>query len=379
MSISARVLTTTSVIPEGRAILDALPSPLLALDAGDAIAFANSAAEGFFHASAAQLKRMSLQDVVPFASPLHRLIAQVRTSQATVNEYGVTIGTPRTGGERTVDLQAAAVPETPGMVILILQQRSMAQKLDRQLIHRGAARAVSGLATMLAHEIKNPLSGIRGAAQLIEPALAEEEDRALARLIRAEADRIRCLVDQMEVFSDERPLARQPVNIHSVLDHVRGLARSGFAHGIAIRDEYDPSLPPVFGHRDQLVQVFINLVKNAAESIAASGKNGEIVLTTAYRPGVRLTVPGGRERVTLPLEVCVHDTGPGVPEDVVAHIFDPFVTSKPGGKGLGLALVAKIIRDHGGVAECETGPRRTTFRILLPMVSDPLASSRSRS
>ena len=351
----------------------------MALDDGDAIAFANSAAEDFFHASAAQLKRMRLEDVVPFASPLHRLIVQVRTSQATVNEYGVTIGTPRTGGERTVDLQAAAVPEMPGMVILILQQRSMAQKLDRQLIHRGAARAVSGLATMLAHEIKNPLSGIRGAAQLIEPALAEEEDRALARLICAETDRIRCLVDQMEVFSDERPLERQPVNIHSVLDHVRAVARSGFADGIPIRDEYDPSLPPVFGHRDQLVQVFINLVKNAAESIAASGKNGEIVLTTAYRPGVRLTVPGGRERVTLPLEVCVHDTGPGVPEDVVAHIFDPFVTSKPGGKGLGLALVAKIIRDHGGVAECESGSRRTTFRILLPMVSDHLASSRSRS
>lgn len=375
MSIPA--LSISSANADGRAIIDALPSPLLTLDGGDGIALANAAAEDFFHASSAHLKRMNLEHIVPFASPLHRLIAQVRATQAAVNEYGVTIGTPRTGGERTVDLQAAAIPEMPGMVILILQQRSMAQKLDRQLTHRGSARAVSGLASMLAHEIKNPLSGIRGAAQLIEPALAGEEDRALARLICAEADRIRSLVDQMEVFSDERPLGRQPVNIHAVLDHVRAVARSGFAGGILIRDKYDPSLPPVFGHRDQLVQVFINLVKNAAESIAVGGKIGEIVLTTAYRPGVRVAVPGG-ERVSLPLEVCVHDTGPGVPDDVLAHIFDPFVTSKPGGKGLGLALVAKIVRDHGGIAECDSGPRRTTFRVLLPMFSESL-SSRSGS
>lgn len=371
MSTSAAALARAPGPADPSTILEALPNPLLTLEASERIGYANPAAENFFQASAANLRRMGLDDIIPFASPLRRLISQVRESHATVNEYGVYIGTPRTGGERAVDLQMAAVSDNPGSVVLLVQQRSIALKLDRQLTHRGAARAVSGLASMLAHEIKNPLSGIRGAAQLIEPALESEDDRALARLIRVEADRIRDLVDRMEVFSDERPLAREPVNIHSVLDHVIALGKSGFARHVTIRDDYDPSLPAVLGHRDQLVQVFMNLVKNAAESIEKSGKTGEIVLTTAYRPGIRMSVPGERERVSLPLEVAVHDTGPGVPDDMAAHIFDPFVTSKSGGRGLGLALVAKIVRDHGGVVECDSDPRRTSFRVLLPLYSGP--------
>jgi two-component system nitrogen regulation sensor histidine kinase GlnL len=371
MSSSTAVLARPSASADASAILEALPNPLLTLEPGDSIGFANSAAENFFQASAASLRRMGLDEIIPFASPLRRLIAQVRDSQATVNEYGVHVATPRTGGERAVDLQLAPLSDHPGTVILLVQQRSIALKLDRQLTHRGAARAVIGLAGMLAHEIKNPLSGIRGAAQLIEPALESEDDRALARLICAETDRIRDLVDQMEVFSDERPLVRTPVNIHSVLDHVRALGRSGFARDVVIRDEYDPSLPAVLGHRDQLVQVFMNLVKNAAEAIMTSGKTGEITLTTAYRPGIKMSVPGEREKVSLPLEVAVHDTGPGVPDDMVAHIFDPFVTSKSGGRGLGLALVAKIVRDHGGIVECDVGRRRTSFRVLLPLYAEP--------
>jgi two-component system nitrogen regulation sensor histidine kinase GlnL len=371
MSSSTAALARPPASADASAVLEALPNPLLTLEPGDSIGFANSAAEHFFQASSASLRRMGLDEIIPFASPLRRLIAQVRDTQATVNEYGVHIATPRTGGERAVDLQLAPLSEHPGTLILLVQQRSIALKLDRQLTHRGAARAVSGLASMLAHEIKNPLSGIRGAAQLIEPALESEDDRALARLICAETDRIRDLVDQMEVFSDERPLVRTPVNIHSVLDHVRALGRAGFARDVVIRDEYDPSLPAVLGHRDQLVQVFMNLVKNAAEAIVTSGKTGEIILTTAYRPGIKMSVPGERAKVSLPLEVAVHDTGPGVPDDMVADIFDPFITSKSGGRGLGLALVAKIVRDHGGIVECDVGPRRTSFRVLLPLYAEP--------
>ena len=245
----------------------------------------------------------------------------------------------------------------------------MADKLDRQLTHRGAARSVTGLAAMLAHEIKNPLSGIRGAAQLLESSV-DDNDRALTRLICDEADRIVKLVDRMEVFSDERPIEREPVNIHSVLDHVRRIALSGFARSIRIGDEYDPSLPPVYANRDQLVQVFLNLLKNAAESIGDAA-DGEIVLTTAYKPGFRLTVPGNADRVTLPLEFCVRDNGKGVPADMLPHLFDPFVTTKANGTGLGLALVAKIIGDHGGVIECESQPRRTVFRVLMPAFPGP--------
>jgi two-component system nitrogen regulation sensor histidine kinase GlnL len=346
------------------AVLNSLPHPVIVIAPDGRIADANVAAETFFESSVLLLRRYSLRDVVPFGSPLLALIEQVRTRGAAVNEYRVDLGTPRIQGERIVDLHVAPMPERTGYVVVMLQERTIADKMDRQLTHRGAARSVIALAAMLAHEIKNPLSGIRGAAQLLEQS-AGDDDRVLTRLICEEADRIVKLVDRMEVFADERPVEREPVNIHIVLDHVKRLAQSGFARNIKFVEEYDPSLPPVFANRDQLVQVFLNLVKNAAESIG-DAPDGEIHLTTAFRPGVRLSLPGTKTRVSLPLEFCVKDNGPGVPEDLLPHLFDPFVTTKPTGSGLGLALVAKIVGDHGGVIECESQSRRTVFRVLVP-------------
>ncbi|CAN7461739.1 nitrogen regulation protein NR(II) [Phyllobacterium sp. LjRoot231] len=345
-------------------VLNSIRHPVIMLDDAGYVSYANADAEAFFRSSASILSRNTLDMLLPFGSPLLALVKQVRESPSPVNEYRVDVSSPRLGQDRIVDLYVTPVSESPGSIVILFKERSMAEKLDRQMTHRGAARSVTGLASMLAHEIKNPLSGIRGAAQLLETGL-NDDDRALTRLITDETDRIVSLVDRMEVFSDERPIEREAVNIHVVLDHVKAIAKNGFASHIKFHEDYDPSLPYVFANRDQLVQVFLNLVKNAAESIGAN-EPGEIMLSTAFRPGIRLSVPGMRTRVSLPLEFCVSDTGAGVSPDIMPHLFDPFITTKPNGSGLGLALVAKIVGDHGGVIECDSVPRKTTFRILMP-------------
>jgi two-component system, NtrC family, nitrogen regulation sensor histidine kinase GlnL len=348
------------------ALLSALPHPLLVIGGGLRIDYANTAAEDFFQMSAGVLCRRLLTDVVAFGSPLIALVEQVQRNGTTVNEYAVDLGSFRFEAPKLVDLYGGPLPEMPGRVLIMLQQRSMAQMIERQLTHRGAARSVSGLAAVLAHEIKNPLSGIRGAAQLLESERTDS-DRTLTQLICAESDRICKLVDRMEIFGDERPLQREPVNIHDVLDHVKQIASTGFARQIKIVENYDPSLPPVPGSRDKLIQVFLNLVKNAAEAAPSAG--GEIVLTTAYRHGLRMAAPSGDGRRHLPLMVSVSDNGSGIPDDLKAHLFDPFVTTKRNGTGLGLALVAKVIGDHGGVIEFDSQPRRTVFRVFLPVVT----------
>src|SRR5262249_36731559 len=281
-------------------LLAAIPHPILVLGDDDRVLYANAAAESFFSLSDGVLRRQVLPDIIAFSSPLAALVGQVRRTGATVNEYSIEVGLPRSGSHKLVDVFAGAIPELPGLIVLMLQQRSMAQMIERQLTHRAAARSVSGLASVLAHEIKNPLSGIRGAAQLLDPGL-KEEDRPLTQFRGAETDRIRNLGDRMEVFGDERPLGTEPVNIHQVLDHVKRLAETGFLGDARIGVEFDPSLPPVAGNRDKLIQAFLNLVKNAAEAIAEGREKGReigrIVLRTAFRPGMRMGLPGSGTRV----------------------------------------------------------------------------------
>ncbi len=375
--------TTTKLPPMPRRpvehdlLLAALPHPILVLAPDNRIVYANAAAEAFFSTGIVVLKRMRLDEVVAFGCPLMALIDQVRRSGSTVNEYGVEITTPKFSGPELVDVYSGPLPDQADLIVLMLQQRNMALMIERQLTHRAAARSVSGLAAVLAHEIKNPLSGIRGAAQLLEQEVSDQ-DRSLTQLICSETDRIRKLVDRMEVFGDERPLTIEPVNIHDVLDHVRRLCETGAGRGIRFLEDYDPSLPPVPGNRDKLVQAFLNLMKNAVEALGDNKTPGRIVMQTSFRPGVRLSVPGSGKRIGLPLMIQIEDNGSGIPEHLKSNLFDPFVTTKRTGTGLGLALVAKIIGDHGGIVEFDSDPERTIFRVLLPM-QDSKPNPKSRS
>jgi len=340
----------------------ALPNPALLLDRDGRVLDLNSAAEQFLAISVRTLTGRSLAALAGENSRLADLIRRAADQRVALGEYTVEFGWPE-APVRLADLFAVPVGETD--ILILIHPRASAERMGRQLTSRDAARSVVGMAAMLAHEIKNPLAGISGAAQLLEMG-ASGEDRELTELIRDEAERIGKLVDRVEAFGDFGVMRRAPVNIHDVLDRAAKSAQAGFASHIRFIDEYDPSLPPTPGDKDQLMQVALNLLKNAAEAAPAVG--GVLMLKTAYRAGMRVRGPKGRTE-SLPLQIEISDNGAGVPDEVKPHLFEPFVTSKASGSGLGLALVAKIIADHGGVISCESTPGFTTFRILLPVTS----------
>ena len=343
-----------------------LPNPALVLDRGCRIVAVNGMAELFFGLSAKQFKDRPLARFLGANSRIEELVSRVLEEGMTAAEYDYELNWPD-APPRLVDAIGAPLADIEDQVVLLIHPRSIAASMDRSLNHRAAARSVSGMAAMLAHEIKNPLAGISGAAQLLE-LNSDDADRELALLIREEVDRIGKLMSSFEQFGDIAPVEAERINIHDVLDRAKRAAKAGFAAHIRFVEEYDPSLPPTLGDADRLMQVFVNLLKNAAEAAPAVG--GVIILQTAYRAGMKVLTPSGR-RESLPLQIRITDNGLGVAPDILRDIFEPFVTSKGSGSGLGLSLVSKIIADHGGVISCESEPGWTRFSIRLPVAAEP--------
>ncbi|MEL6575724.1 MAG: ATP-binding protein [Pseudomonadota bacterium] len=348
------------------ALWNALPNPALVVSTEGEIIAVNATAEHFFAASERQLKGARLADYAGSGSRVMALVDQAARDGISMADYDVELSWPE-APTRLVDLSVAQIGAGDGArpLLLMLQPRSIADSMDRSLTHRDAARSMTGMAAMLAHEVKNPLAGISGAAQLLEMNLGER-DRELTDLIRAEADRISSLLEQVEEFGAIGPRRSVPVNIHDVLDRAVKSAKAGFARHARFIEEYDPSLPPVMGDPDQLIQIFINLLKNAGEATPEVG--GLVTVRTGYRAGIKVVGPSGK-RASLPLQVTIADNGSGVPDEMKRHIFEPFVTSKSSGSGLGLAFVSKAVSDHGGVISCESEPGWTRMKLRLPIAS----------
>jgi two-component system, NtrC family, nitrogen regulation sensor histidine kinase GlnL len=345
--------------PDLADIMTVLPTAILVIDAAGRIAQTNPAAEMLLNISAQHLKGRMLADELTLPRGFD---ASVDGPYAA---FDMRLSTGR-GLTLRVDLEVSQFGDWPGWRLIALHSSATAHRMGQSLDRAGGTRAAAGVAAMLAHEIKNPLSGIRGAAQLLE-GRADDDDRRMTTLIRTEVDRITALVDQMEGFTDTRDIVPTADNIHEIIDHARDVVGTGFGAQVRIVDAYDPSLPPVLVNRDAMIQILINLIKNAAET-AKEGGVRTILLTTAYRHGLSISSASGQQKVSLPIEVCVIDDGPGAPPEIADDLFEPFVSSKKSGRGLGLALVDKLMRDMGGIIQYERSgrPEMTVFRLLLP-------------
>ena len=345
--------------PAADDLIAALSSAMLVVDEQRRIRRVNGAAEVLLNESAAHLIGAPLDGVIDIPD------AYLPHDGSFLAAFDVDIATRR-GGRIHADFHADPLPEHHGWWLILLSTGANAQHRSQPLKRRGGGRTAIGVAAMLAHEIKNPLSGIRGAAQLLERQVSKD-DKAMTRLICTEVDRIAALIDQMQGFTDTRPISFTTDNIHQMIDHARSVALNGFGAQLKIVEIYDPSLPLVRVHRDSMIQILLNLLKNSAET-AENNTQRIVKLTTRYRHGVSVSTSEGKGRLLLPIELCVIDDGPGVPPELLENLFEPFVSSKRAGRGLGLALVDKLVRDVGGVIQYarEGSPPMTVFRILLP-------------
>ncbi|MDI2090283.1 two-component system sensor histidine kinase NtrB [Commensalibacter oyaizuii] len=359
-------MTNTKLYPplDGYDIVESLPTPLIVVDAQLNIIYINGAAEDFLVISKKNVQHCDLKAFFSSNHSVYDLIKKVKVKKRAIVEYEVEILT-YTQISKEITLYIAPFIKNEQLICLTIHDYTLAKTIGEKASFHKISRSVANMAALLAHEIKNPLSGIKGAAQLLQTTL-NTQDQELTTLICDEVERIKKLVDRTAVFNNQH-LHFSLVNIYSILAHVKKIAENGFAADIPIKTIYDPSLPLIRADKDLLIQVFINLIKNAAESIKNAKIQGEITLIIGYQPNLVMNISENKKRVTLPLVIIIRDNGPGIPDHIKPRLFEPFVSSRPNGTGLGLALCGKIINDHGGIIDIHSQKDQTDVKIFLPL------------
>ena len=346
-------------------IFAALPNPVFVLDRENRFIYLNQAAEIFFQSSRMMLLGTPLTSIMPADSNFLSMVSRARAQSISVGDQGVELAGPKIG-LKLINVQITPFGDREPRLLITIQERALAERLRGQSLFRGAARSIAAMAALLAHEVKNPLAGIKGAAQLLEADL-DADGQSLTRMIVEESDRVAALLDRMEGFAGGANLVLAPVNIHEILDHCLNVAQASYGAHMKIKRFYDPSLPLVNGHRDLLIQAFINIIKNASE---AAELNSEIMIKTSYSQGRRLTFAAVNGGSYAPVQVEIIDNGRGISEELRDHIFDPFVSGRSGGSGLGLTMVASVIADHGAMIDVESVPGQTVFRMNFPVAPE---------
>ena len=342
-----------------RLVPENLTTAVLTFDADLRLTSINPAGEMLFEVSAKKIIGQKMAELLPRGQRLAKTLSRTLATQHPFTARGVRLMLP---AARTITVDCMVTPlaqsETDAALLVELTQVDRLLRLtrDENILDRQAAnRAVM---RGLAHEIKNPLGGLRGAAQLLERELPNQALREYTHIIIHEADRLRNLVDRM--MGPHQPLKKRPVNIHEILEHVRRLILAEVPLTLSIEREYDPSLPEFFAEPEQLIQAVLNMVRNAVEAMQNQG-------VIRLRTGIERSFTIGPKRHRLVLRADIEDNGPGVPEEIQEHIFYPMVTAKPGGTGLGLSIAQDIVAKHGGLIECRSRPGQTIFSLFIPL------------
>jgi len=363
----ARELPAIAPGVDAAALINLLATAILVVDARGLVCWLNAAAGDLLAVGPAAARGRPLGSLLAEGEPIESLIARSRASGEVLAMRGFELApSARDDARYQADITMTPLTGMPapgsalgaGAVLVEIADTTQPGRMTRDaalLAQQGGSRV---MARQLAHEIKNPLGGLRGAAQLLERELPNEELKEYTRVIIGEADRLRALVDSL--LGPARPMRREPVNVHELLDHVYRLARAEAPAAVAIERDYDPSLPPLALDRDLMVQAMLNLARNAVQALGERG-----ALTLRSRALMHATIGAERHRVIASLQF--EDNGPGVPAELGETIFYPLVTARADGTGLGLAVAQDIATRHGGIIEFDSRPGHTVFSLLLPM------------